>query len=520
MTTSENSAETGRKRLDFNKIKVGKSTLSGDITTLLQKHDAKNRRARARIQREDIDRAIEEHDVDMLRVISNHFYLKSGIYSRLCRYMAYLYRYDWFIVPHRYDEKVKDEKVIEGWVKASTYLENCDLKHLFGEIALKVLRNGCYYGYLLKESTATYLQELPPNYCRSRYQVNGRYAVEFNIKYFDETFTDQALKLRVLKTFPKEFQKAYIAYKNGNLPRDFSGDELGWFLLTPESTVKFNISNSDAPLFVNVIPSILDLEDAKKLDKDKQAQQLLKLIIQELPLDKNNDPVFDDVDMNALHNMVVNMVGDAIGVDVLTTVAGVKVEDLADTSSVTSEDALERRERTVYNEAGVSQLQFNSTGNIALEKSIANDEATMSDLLLQFRAYAESLLDAFNKSRKRLYYSVGILPTTIYNYKDISKMYKEQTQLGFSKLLPQVALGHSQSDILSTALFENQMMNLNDLFVPPQMSSTMSGTKATDSNGNKSSSQNPTSGDPTGGRPEKPDSEKSDKTIANKESES
>ena len=35
-----------------------------------------------------------------MRQISNFYYKTSGIYSRLCRYMAYLYKYDWFITPY------------------------------------------------------------------------------------------------------------------------------------------------------------------------------------------------------------------------------------------------------------------------------------------------------------------------------------------------------------------------------------------------------------------------------------
>jgi len=42
-----------------------------------------------------------------------------------------------------------------------------------------------------------------------------------------------------------------------------------------------------------VIPSIIDLDEAKDLDKRKMAQELLKLIIQKMPLDKNGDLVFD-----------------------------------------------------------------------------------------------------------------------------------------------------------------------------------------------------------------------------------
>ena len=280
--------------------------------------------------------------------------------------------------------------------------------------------------------------------------------------------------------------------------------------------MRFSLCNSDAPLFLPVVPAILDLEDAKQLDKDKMAQQLLKIIIQQMPIDKNGDLIFDVQEANALHNNAVAMLGDSIGTSVLTTFADVTVADLSDKSNLTSVDELERVERSLYNEAGVSQKQFNTDGQTALDKSIANDEATMTDLIIQFQSFSERLLKNFNKNPKRLRYSVTILPTTIYNYKELSKMYKEQTQIGFSKLLPQVALGMTQNEIISTALFENQMLSLNDLFVPPQMSSTMSsGNKAATTDDNKTQKNDGAQSDSQGGRPEKPDDEKSEKTIRN-----
>ena len=215
--------------------------------------------------------------------------------------------------------------------------------------------------------------------------------------------------------FPKEFQKAYIAYKNGTLPKDFNGDTSGWFLLDPEKTVKFNLSDSDAPLFISVIPALMDLDDAQDMDKEKMRQQILKIIIQQMPIDKNGDLVFDTVEAQALHNNAVAMLASAVGVDVLTTFADVTVADMSDKGNVSSVDQLDKVERTVYNEAGVSQMQFNTSGNLALEKSIANDEATMSNLIDQFEDYAEKLLKPFNKNPKRLLYKVQILPTTIYN---------------------------------------------------------------------------------------------------------
>lgn len=493
---------------DFNKIKVGNKTLANDVvmTTLFAK------KRPPKFKEEDIDRAIEARDIKTLRAISNYFFESSGIYSRLCRYMAYLFRYDWFVVPVVYDSKINLEKIVEGWYKSVVLLENSRLKKNFGDIALSVIRNGCYYGYLIKQQDAVLLQELPVDYCRSRYKLNGRPAIEFNIKYFEtEQFRDINYRMKVLKLFPKEFLKAYIAYKNNTLEKDFQSDETGWFLLDPTMTVKFNLSNSDAPLFISVIPAIMDLDDAKDLDKKKRQQELLKILIQKMPIDKNGDLIFDLDEAAVLHKNAVEMLAQAIGIDVLTTFADVDVVDLADKSNASTVDKLESVERAVYNEAGVSQKQFNTDGNIALQKSIANDEATMRDLIFQFEEFLQFLLTPFNKNPKRLKYRVNMLPTTVYNYIDLSKLYKEQTQSGFSKLLPQVALGMDQSIIIATALFENGMLNLNELFVPPQLSSTISKKDSTSSNETGQTHKGP-------GRPAKPDDEKSTKTIQNLES--
>lgn len=490
--------------LDFNKIKDGAKTLQGNIEYVLNwDNEQENNR---RVNRKMIRRAIDQNDAEELRMISNYFYNTSGIYSRLVRYMAYLFKYDYFITPIIYDNKISEDRVVKNWFQAAQLLDSSNLKKLFGEIALKVVRDGCYYGYRMETKTACYLQDLPVDYCRSRYNMNGNPTVEFNLKYFDDEFNDATYRVRVLKLFDKEIQKAYVAYKQGKLPKDFMGDDAGWFLLDPEKAVKFNLSSSDTPLFISVIPNIMDLDEAKEIDKEKMKQQLLRIIVQEMPLDKNGDSIFTTDDIAAMHQNAVQMLGKAIGVNVLTTLADVDSIDMSDKGNVSSVDQLDKVERSVYNEAGVSQMQFNTSTNLALEKSIANDEATMTDLLLQFEAYAESLLKPLNKSPKRLYYKVQLLPTTVYNYKELSDVYRQQTTIGFSKLLPAVALGQSQLTVMSTAYFENSILELGAIFIPPQMSSTMNGAEIAQEEGDE------------GGRPELADDEKTDKTIANQES--
>jgi hypothetical protein len=175
------------------------------------------------------------------------------------------------------------------------------------------------------------------------------------------------------------------------------------------------------PLFVNCIPYLLDLDAAQDLDRRKQMQKLLKIIVQKLPLDKNGDLIFDVDEAKDIHNNAVEMLSRAIGVDVLTTFADIESVDMSDKNTATSVDDLEKVERTVFNSLGISRNLFNTDGNMALDKSISNDESTMRNFLLQLSIF----FDRITKKRSKLSFRLSMLETTQYNYKELAKMYKE-----------------------------------------------------------------------------------------------
>lgn len=493
---------------DFARVKVGAKTYENPIANvgLYKKVDP-------RATKEKVLRSIKTNDYKNMREISDFFYRSSGIYARLCRYLAYLYRYDYYVTPIVIGNAVKNDKIIEGFHKSLDYLDNFHVKQFCDDAALKAIKLGCYYGYKIQQDDTTEIQELPVAYCRSRFFVGGKPLVEFNVKFFDDYFSDPVQRIKMLKTFPTEFAKGYMLYKEGKLPKDFVGDMMGWYPLDIKNTVKFNLNGSDYPLLIAIIPAIIDLDEAKELDRKKMEQDLLKIIVQKIPLDKNGELLFDVDESTALHNNVVRMLGDAIGVDVLTTFAEIDIADMSDKGNINSNDKLQKVERAVYNEAGVSEQQFNATGNIALTKSINNDEASIENLLGQFELFLNELLEPFNKNKKKLYYKAEFLPTTIYNYQDLSDKYQAQMQNGFSKIFPQLALGQSQSSILAIAFFENEVLKLNDVFVPPQNSSTMSSAETTPKTAASAA-------DPTKkvGRVALPEDKKTDKTIQNNES--
>lgn len=535
--------------IDYGKIKVGTKTLDDAVLNLGSmpkiRHDFGNKAF--------ILQAISERNLPLIREISNYFYNTNGIYSKVCDYFAYLYRYDWYITPEIKDESEKSfEKVLIDFNNILGYLDNSHVKKVCGDIASEVVKNGAYYGYISPSRDGLVLQQLPINYCRTRFNIGDMPVIEFDMRFFDENFRDVNYRMKILRMFPKEFQKGYILYKQGKLEPDTEYYPLGrrdthlvntntqlnwrpgyWYTLEPGSAVKFCFNNGDQPLFINAIPAILDLDAAQDLDRRKQMQQLLKIVIQKLPLDKNGDLIFDVDEARDIHNNAVEMLQHAIGVDVLTTFADVQVEDMADSNTTTTSDDLERVERTVYNSLGVSKNLFNTDSNLSLEKSILQDESTMRVLLLQFNSFFDKITQQLGSNKKKYNYRFYMLETTQYNYQNLAKMYKDQVQMGYSKMLPQIAMGHSQSSIIHTAFFENKVLKLSEIMIPPLMSSTLNADSILGTNNQNNNSKNQKTSEETkstasttktvktsdgAGRPEKADSEKSEKTIQNKES--
>ena len=427
----------------------------------------------------------------------------------MCNHFAYLYRYDWYIDPQvKSGITPSSTELLKAFHAILDFLDNSYIKKLCGDIALDVIRYGAYYGYIVPTSKGITLQKLPIKYCRSRYFIGQQPAIEFNMAFFDLEFKDPNYRLKVLNLFPKEFAKGYMLYKQGKIPCDdqYSIGKCGWYLLDPNSTVKFNFNDNDYPVFVNAVPALIDLDEAQDLDRRRQIQKLSKIIVQTLPLDKNGDLIFDVDEARDIHNNAVMMLKNTTNTDVLTTFTDVDSIDMSDSTSSQRTDELERMERAVFNAFGSTQNIFNSTGNLSTSNSILNDESCVRKLIFQFNMFYNRIVSELNINKSKYNFRFYMLETTQYNYQDLSKMYKEQTQIGFSKMLPQIALGHSQSSILAAAYFENKHLNLSTIMIPPLTSNTM----------NNETLAAVASGDV--GRPEKSESEKSDKTIANQES--
>ena len=167
--------------------------------------------------------------------------------------------------------------------------------------------------------------------------------------------------------------------------------------------VKFNLIGSDVPFFTTVIPAILELDKAQEIYRKKSEQELLKIVIQKMPLTNDGELIFEIDEAADMHSNAVRMLSKAVGVDVLTTFADTEIASLVDKSSATAAaNPLSVVTGSVFTESGVSPNLFATDGNLALEKSVINDESLMFNLLAKYEYWLNYVLDiTFNSNPKK-----------------------------------------------------------------------------------------------------------------------
>jgi hypothetical protein len=68
-----------------------------------------------------------------------------------------MYRYDWYAVPEVFSEAVGEKKLVAEFAKVLDYLDNSHIKKMCGDIALKVIRDGVFWGYVVEGEDGMYI---------------------------------------------------------------------------------------------------------------------------------------------------------------------------------------------------------------------------------------------------------------------------------------------------------------------------------------------------------------------------
>lgn len=437
---------------------------------------------------EEVNKIISGSSIDDKQLLSRNYFAKDGIYKRIIIYYATLLKYIGVLIPNpSFGKDLSTPHIQKRYFNALDYVDTLSLETILTNCSVRLLVDGSYYGVIQKlDKKNLVLLDLPSTYCRSNYlDLNGNDVVEFNVSYFN-TIINEEDRQDALAIYPKVISSYYNKYSKNKVTSP-------WVKIPSNIGICFRFFDGN-PLLINTIPAAIRYDDAVEIERERELEEIRKIIVQKIPHLNDGTLLFEDVEAVEMHNGAVGMLRGNKNISVLTTYADID-SIISKTSADTNSNTLEKMSQHIYNEAGVSAQLFAPTSSQSLSVSIKNDMALMMSIAKKYDKFITNVINLLF-ANSNINFKYVTLPINHYNETDFIADSFKLAQSGYSLILPTLALGISQRDIINLKDLENNVLKLQDRFVPLKSSYTQSASEES-------------------GRPEKTLEEKTEKTIEN-----
>lgn len=458
---------------------------------------------------------------DPLWIMLSKVYFNEPQYQRIILYYAAIYLDYYYVTPTEVEGKGVNKKKLEKEYRDTLKFldDEINVENFTLSCLIDILTEGAvfyYYDFVNMDGQAYFqLCKLPREYCTI---IGNAKNGQMPIFELDMTFIDQVIaslisignhvltKEDILKQYPKGIRSAYNKWKNG-------GER--YLIITPVHGVGFTSYNSMPP-FATIIRQLVRMRKFEDVRDNYIEDSLQKILFQHVTVDDNGDPEIDLALAAEFHDNLKRITKSMSRVNALTSLADVEVLDLSDTSRDSDLDFISKFEEKMYNEAGVPQAVFNGNTAGLLDYAAMKDESFMWGFMDQIATWLSFICNAEIGARgKRTYnFVVSFLPISYRNREKMMDTYLKNAQYGYSKLIPQIAVGVKQRHFESLLYLENDLLKLDKRLVPLMSSHTLSGKTGTTSNQQTETAVT----DVEGGRPEASTKDKTDGTLTKESS--
>ena len=464
------------------------------------------------------EKLMELSPEDPLWITLSRMYFNEPQYQRIIMYYATLFFNYYYVTPVDLPEKPNKKKLDKEYNETLTFLDEEINVENFTVNALKdILVEGSvfYYYDFINMGGKVYFQmsKLPRDYCTI---IGTAKNGQMPIFQLDISFVDQVIaslvslnvditKEDVLRQYPKGIRSAYNRYKN-------DGDR--WIIVTPVHGIAFTSYNG-LPPFAGIIKQIVRMVKFEEVRDNYIEDSLQKILFQKVDVDDNGDPEIDLALAAEFHENLKKITRGMDRVNALTSLADVEVLDLSDTSRDTDLDFIDKFEDKMYNEAGVPKAVFNGNTAGLLDFAAMKDESFIWNIMDSISTWLSFICNAEIGARKKRTYNfvVSFLPISYRNREKMMDTYLKNAQYGYSKIIPQIAVGVKQRHFESLLYLENDLLKLDKRLVPLMSSHTLSGKAGTTTKQTENAVD-----EVEGGRPESSTEEKTDETLSREES--
>lgn len=406
---------------------------------------------------EDVDKILASGSSSALLNLSRTFFTKGGIYKRIVLHYATLLKYVGLLTPIvSSKQNVSSANIQKRYLQAMNFITNSNIPLLCQTWSQKALVDGVYYGLLISKSKEKFvLIDLPGSFCRTRYKdLEGRDIIEFKLSYFS-TFIEEDERENVLAAFPKFFTTAYRKFKAGKIGE--------WLIIPADMGICFPFIDG-RPFFVDIIPDIMIYDKVVDTELEGALDEIKKILVQKIPHLNDGTLLFEPEEATEMHDGAVGMTKNNKNFSVLTTYADVECIS-SNPRAETSKNTVEQMAQNIFNQAGITGQVFGATGSSSIPSSLTNDVSLMMSIANKYASFITWLLNSLF-ANKEVQFKYQFLPVTYHNEKDYVDSALKMANSGYSFLIPSIAMGVDQRDLVTIKDLENDVLNLKEKLIP------------------------------------------------------
>lgn len=393
-----------------------------------------------------------------LRQLSNYLYNVSGYYKSIVRYFALLPTYAYTIDPVSFPDKIEKEKGLKAFKKAAALVDKMNLRHEMISAMKIAFKEDVFYGYEVEDRDTFYILHLDADYCKIS-SKGETYNFAFDFSFFD-------IRQGIIDSYPPEFREKYNQYLADRSQR--------YIELNPDKTVCFKVNEElEYPLIPlnSIFEAVFDLDEYRKIKKQKTKMDNFLLLTQKIP--QGSDDELDNFTINLdlagqFHDALSNSVPD--GISVALSPMEISATRMEKTRS--DQDTIQQAQRDIFTDAGVPQQIFNAEKNSAagINKSIITAEQLSFSMLRQIERWVNKKMAKLTGQYK---FQFKLLDQTVFNRAEVQEAFhKAATSALPVKSDYAASLGLTPLETYNKSLLENQILGLNEIFVPLQTSHT------------------------------------------------
>ena len=399
--------------------------------------------------------------------LSRFLYTRSHPYKKLIHYNASMVDVNLRSIIPIQDMTKKEknkQKILKDYWTICNIMNRSDIQTEISKMNIIAWREDTAFGVWYSDPTGSFILPLPYDYCKVDGQYSdGTLSFAMDMSYFDK-------KKDQLEFYGEPFESMYKEYQKDtrNNRWQHMDDKRAY-------VIKVNIDDPTMPLppYVPLFNSIINLADTEDLQADKDEASVYKLLnFQVKP--KGDEPDDFTVDLetatdyyNKASAMLPKYVGAFLSPVDVTPIAFEK-DQAADVNII------ENATKNLYNSSGGAQIlnSISISTTIGWLSVLISDEQYGARLI---RPQVENNLNRLINYEKKNSCKIKLLPVSPY----LKNQYKESLIKDFQygepvKLVLNTLNGFSEVETVSMAKLE-QMLDLADLFTPPQSANTQSG---------------------------------------------